>query len=205
MRFFRCFAFLAICYLAMADYRQEALEQHNAFRAIHNAPRMRLDRGLNSDADRYARKLFDMFGGSGDLKHSPRNSRPGVGENLAAGCTTARGIEGRTVQDAIKAWYDEVCQYNFNRHAYQSGLGHFSQLIWKASTELGIGKYTGRQGRWTCTYIVARYRDTGNVNNERYFRENVERGNFRPSYCRTVGDLSLGDDEYLDAPESTEE
>ena len=94
------------------DYRQEALEQHNALRAIHNAPRMRLDGGLNSDADRYARKLFDMFGGSGDLKHSPRGSCPGVGENLAVGCTTARGVEGRTVQNAVKAWYVRYLKSN---------------------------------------------------------------------------------------------
>lgn len=38
--------------------------------------------------------------------------------------------------------YDEVCRYNFNIHRYQSGLGHFSQLVWKDSEELGIGKYT---------------------------------------------------------------
>lgn len=68
----------------------------------------------------------------------------------------------------LLAWfvhrYDEVCRYNFNVHRYQSGLGHFTQIIWKASTELGIGKYTGRSGGRTCTYIAARYKDAGNVN-----------------------------------------
>ena len=99
--------------------------------------------------------------------------------------------------------YDEVCQYNFNVHRYQSGLGHFTQIIWKASTELGIGKYTGRSGRRTCTYIVARYKDAGNVNSPRYFRRNISKGSFRESYCNTIADKSVGGDKYIDAPEGS--
>ena len=64
---------------------------------------MRLDSGLNGGADSYARELFRKYKGRG-LAHSSRKSRPGIGENLAVGCTTARGVEGRTVQDAIKSW-----------------------------------------------------------------------------------------------------
>ena len=91
--------------IIFSDYREEALDQHIALRAIHNAPRMTLDRDMNRGADAYARSLFQRFGGSGELKHSPKSSRPGQGENLASGCTTARGVDGRTVQDAVKAWY----------------------------------------------------------------------------------------------------
>ena len=98
--------------------------------------------------------------------------------------------------------YDEVCRYNFNIHRYQSGLGHFSQLVWKDSEELGIGKYTGRRNGWTCTYIVARYRRGGNVNTPggRFFRENVSKGSFRRSYCNNVSDKSEGEDLFVDAP-----
>lgn len=109
----------------------------------------------------------------------------------------------------LLAWfvhrYDEVCRYNFNVHRYQSGLGHFTQIIWKASTELGIGKYTGRSGERTCTYIAARYKDAGNVNSPRYFRSNVSKGSFRESYCNTIADKSVGGDKYIDAPEGSTE
>ena len=101
--------------------------------------------------------------------------------------------------------YDEVCQYNFNLHRYQSGLGHFSQIVWKASTELGIGKYTGRSQGRTCTYIVARYKDAGNVNSPRYFQRNLSKGSFRKSYCNTIADKSVGEDKYIDAPEGSTE
>ena len=60
---------------------------------------MTLDDSMNDAAEEYARTLFEL----GYLKHSDKEDRPGQGENLASGCSTA--AEGRTVQDAIKGWY----------------------------------------------------------------------------------------------------
>ena len=37
--------------------------------------------------------------------------------------------------------------------------GHFSQVVWKASEELGIGKAADDKGR---VYVVANYRPAGN-------------------------------------------
>ncbi|XP_078351220.1 Golgi-associated plant pathogenesis-related protein 1-like [Oculina patagonica] len=201
---FRIFVFLAIFYVVMAGYRKDALKQHNALRAIHDAPPMKLKRSLNKDADKYARKLFKI----GHLVHSDKESRPGVGENLSMGCTTAKRGEGRSVESAVKAWYDEVCKYNFNRPGYSDAVGHFTQLVWKGSTQLGIGKFTGtkknEKGKeMTCTYIVARYKKAGNIKGDN-FGNNVSKGSFRSSYCDSVGDKSLGTAEYLDAPDSTD-
>lgn len=103
--------------------------------------------------------------------------------------------------------YDEVCEYDFDNPGYSSAAGHFTQVVWKASTELGIGKYTGTKtinnNQWTCTYIVARYKPSGNINTSEYFSDNVLKGSFSSSYCDTVGDKSLGSAEYLDAPEGS--
>lgn len=169
-----------LCVLVVkADYRQDALKQHNDLRNIHDAPRMTLDDSMNVAAEEYARTLFTL----GKLKHSNRTTRPGQGENLASGCSTA--AEGRTVQDAVKAWYDEVCDYDFSDHSSRGVTGHFTQLVWKASTLLGIAKYTGQKGTWTCTYIVARYKPAGN--NPSKLEENVLKGSFSSSqYCDTV-------------------
>lgn len=60
---------------------------------------MTLDDSMNDAAEDYAHTLFEL----GYLKHSDKDSRPGQGENLAYGCSTA--AEGRTVQDAVKARY----------------------------------------------------------------------------------------------------
>ncbi|XP_078351215.1 Golgi-associated plant pathogenesis-related protein 1-like [Oculina patagonica] len=203
MKSFGILVFLAFCYLAVADYRREALQQHNDLRAIHDAPSLRLSSDLNRQADRYARELFDKLGCfSRRLVHS--NTR-GQGENLAFGWTTARVDEARSAQDSIKSWYDEVCLYDFNRPGFSLSTGHFTQLVWKDSSELGIGKYTGRGQKAgkrdrTCTFIVARYKGSGNVNSADYFRRNVLKGSFRRSYCRTV-DKPAEDD--IDAPEGS--
>lgn len=103
--------------------------------------------------------------------------------------------------------YDEVCGYEFESPGSKSGTGHFTQLVWKGSSELGIGKYTGTKtiqgNEWTCTYIVARYKPAGNINDPVYFSDNVAEGSFSSSYCDTVGDRSLGKAKYMDAPEGS--
>ena len=63
------------------------------------------------------------------------------------------------------------------------------QVIWKGSTELGIGKAEGKKNGHRYTYIVARYRpaisfDTVN---------NVFKGKFNPSDCELKPAASLSD------------
>ena len=72
------------------------MEQHNRLRHIHEAPPMTLSDSMNEAAEEYAQELFEL----GRLRHC--DSCEGEGENLAYGCSTA--AEGRTVQDAVKAW-----------------------------------------------------------------------------------------------------
>ena len=98
--------------------------------------------------------------------------------------------------------YDEVCNYDFSDHSSHGVTGHFTQVVWKDSTQLGIGKYTGQDGPWTCTYIVARYKSAGNYRSQ--FEDNVSKGSFSSSqYCDTVGDKSLGENEFRDIPEGS--
>ncbi|KAJ7379799.1 hypothetical protein OS493_012546 [Desmophyllum pertusum] len=61
MTFFRIVVFLTFCYMARADFREEALRLHNTYREIHDAPPMRLNRAMNRGADQYARSLFNSF------------------------------------------------------------------------------------------------------------------------------------------------
>ena len=83
--------------------------------------------------------------------------------------------------------YDEVCKYNFANAAFQKPAGHFSQVVWKPSVELGVGKADGSKWGMRCSFIVARYRVKGNVdtgNND--FAKNVNKGSFDPVYCNVV-------------------
>ena len=64
--------------------------------------------------------------------------------------------------------------------------GHFTQLVWKGSSELGVGTATGKKRGMNCLYVVFRYKKGGNISNRGYFEKNVVRGSFRRSYCNDI-------------------
>ena len=77
--------------------------------------------------------------------------------------------------------------YDFERSGYQSGTGHFTQVVWTASAVLGIGKADVERDGMKCTYIVGRYKPLGNFdtgNND--YQKNVFKGSFQKSYCDTL-------------------
>ena len=76
--------------------------------------------------------------------------------------------------------YDEACCHNFSIHGFRNVSGHFSQLVWKASEEIGVGRAFGTKWGMNCSFIVARYKPKGNIDSEENFKENVERGTFDP-------------------------
>nr|QNH72478.1 toxin candidate TRINITY_DN3491_c0_g1_i1 [Ceriantheomorphe brasiliensis] len=153
---------------ADSEFEQNALAAHNKYRSRHDAPPMKLNAEMSASARAYAQKLARM----GSLQHS----RNGDGENLAMSC--GRALTGKGATDM---WYNEVCKpgYNFNYGRYTSGTGHFTQVVWAGSLELGVGRATTKRGRMTCTYVVGRYRKAGNMMSR--FRENVKQGGFSKS------------------------
>ena len=76
--------------------------------------------------------------------------------------------------------YNEIKDYNFNRGGYQSGTGHFTQLVWKGSTRLGAAVVQ----RGNIVVVVARYAPAGNFMGR--FGENVFRQKFGGEYCQCV-------------------
>ena len=74
--------------------------------------------------------------------------------------------------------YNEVCKpgYTFGQESGGGGTGHFTQVVWKESVELGIGKADIDRDGMKCTYVVARYRPAGNMRGD--YVENVPQGSF---------------------------
>lgn len=66
--------------------------------------------------------------------------------------------------------------YTFGQPNGRSGTGHFTQVVWKESVELGIGKYDIDKDGMKCTYIVGRYRPAGNMMGDH--AKNVPQGSF---------------------------
>jgi len=66
---------------------------------------------------------------------------------------------------ASDAWYEEIDDpgYDFNNPGYSSGIGHFTQMVWKTTTKLGCGV--------SGSYLTCRYHPQGNFIGR--FEENV--------------------------------
>lgn len=84
--------------------------------------------------------------------------------------------------------YDEVCNpgYRFGSVRSPGGAGHFTQLVWSDSVELGIGVATSQKRSMKCMYLVGRYKPLGNFNtgNDDY-NKNVKKGKMfdKDYYC----------------------
>ncbi|CAF3603476.1 unnamed protein product [Rotaria socialis] len=128
---------------AQRQFQKQALDAHNVYRARHCAQPLVLDDALSRSAQNYAQKLAS----TNSFQHS---GTQGVGENLymSSGAT------------AVKLWYDEIKQYNFNSGGFSSATGHFTQVVWKGSRKLGMGVAYSNGGR--SAYVVAQYTPPGN-------------------------------------------
>ena len=72
--------------------------------------------------------------------------------------------------------------YTFGKSSGSQGTLHFTQVVWKESIELGIGRAEIDKDGMKCTFIVGRYRPAGNMMGT--FAENVPRGSFnKTQYC----------------------
>lgn len=65
------------------------------------------------------------------LEHRPRSS---YGENVYY--FVGNDI---TPEVVVKAWYSEINVYDFDKAQFSTKSGHFTQLVWKDSKEIGIG------------------------------------------------------------------
>ncbi len=134
---------------------------HNAVRAKHCAPPV----AWSDEVARVAQKWADHLRDGGCLFE---HSQTQYGENLAAGTEGALDPSG-----VVDMWYGEISKYDFRRGGFSMETGHFTQVVWRATSMIGCGssRCNGMQ-IWVCNYETA-----GNVEGE--YRENVQ-----PTSCR---------------------
>lgn len=141
---------------------QALLAAHNQYRAQHCAPPLRWSERIAADAQRFA----DELAANGCAF---RHSSSDYGENLMrfspAGSHDAAYV--------VETWYREIANYDFNRPVFGMDTGHFTQVVWAGSTELGCGVALCDGGEtWVCNYS-----EPGNMRGE--FPQNVQ-----PTSCR---------------------
>lgn len=144
------------------QFVKEALESHNQIRVLHAATKLK----LNADLTRMAQEWAEHIADTNKFEHS-NNSYLGqsLGENIAMRFTsTGEELTGRQMTEQ---WYEEALNYNYNDD-FQQGKGHFAQIVWRTTREVGFGRAKALDGKW---YAVANYYPAGNYISQ--FRENV--------------------------------
>ena len=143
---------------------ESALNMHNQYRAMHGAEPLTVSQDLNKIAQDYANHIAKI-----NQKVHSQNKYKGeqLGENIY--WCTGTPIEGAAM---TTTWYDEIKDYNFNKPGFKNGTGHFTQVVWKGSKQVGFGYAQSSDGAY---FGVANYFPGGNINTPEYFSENVQR------------------------------
>jgi pathogenesis-related protein 1 len=104
------------------------VDAHNAARAKNCAAPLTWSPQLAKIAQSWAEQLKAkgcVFGHSGNNKY---------GENLAAGTIGALDPES-----TVAMWYDEIKLYKFPDGGFSMQTGHFTQLVWTTTRQVGCG------------------------------------------------------------------
>ncbi|CAF1539606.1 unnamed protein product [Rotaria magnacalcarata] len=139
--------------IVIADFQQQALEQHNFYRQqLHCTGLLILNSSLNTIAQNYAQYLAN----NNIFKHS---GVAGLGENLYYSFSST-GMNSLNGSRPTAAWYNEISLYKYSSPVFSAATGHFTQVVWAGSTQLGIG--IALTSNHLTAYVVANYFPPGN-------------------------------------------
>lgn len=137
------------------DVPRTVLAVHNRERSAVGVTPLRWDAQLAASAQAYAAQLAR----TGQLVHSPRQSRPGQGENLWMGTPGAYRAEAM-----VQSWANERRLFragifpNVSTSGNWADVAHYTQMIWRSTTAVGCGLGRGSRG----DVLVCRYSPAGN-------------------------------------------
>jgi len=136
--------------------KDKVLSVHNNLRARHQASPLSWSSSLAAGAQSWASGC--EWGHAGVEE----------GENLAIGYPS--------VEAAMQVWADEEKRYQYGEvtpnMAHFEEIGHFTQMVWKSTTDIGCATAQCTWKGRDATYLVCRYSPAGNVLGQ--FAENVK-------------------------------
>ena len=163
-----------------ATFASSILDVTNARRTRHGASPLAWNDNLANAAQNWGNNCV--------FNHSPLQ----YGENIAAGYTNP------DVGALADEWYSwEACKYDYNKPAFSETAGHFSQVVWSGTTQMGCalvsksdvcpnGVVDPDSGHVYDSMLVCEYNPPGNYNGQ--FQTQVKPPN--PAFsCSTTGKL----------------
>ncbi len=133
------------------DQAQAALDFHNDMRDKHGVPALQWSTELSAVAQEWAEHLASRR--QCGLQHMSNNR---YGENLFGG----RGRDYSALF-ASQRWYSEIDDFRYGPLSADQvhGVGHYTQMIWRTTTHVGIGVARCPNG---AQVIAAEYDPPGN-------------------------------------------
>jgi pathogenesis-related protein 1 len=121
--------------------QRELLAAHNAVRARVGVPALAWSNRLAAHAQEWANTLLAHK----KFAHRPKSA---YGENLfeiSGGAATGTAV--------VNAWAAEAGDYDYTRNKCRKVCGHYTQIVWSDTREVGCGAARGG-GRevWVCDY-----------------------------------------------------
>jgi uncharacterized protein YkwD len=141
---------------SITDFGKNVLDRHNYYRRMHGVP----DVKWSSVIQKYAQEWAEKLAAEDRMYHRQPNK---YGENIY---WYSGGDSDGT--DAVNAWYSEIKNYNYAMPVFSMTTGHFTQVVWKGTTEIGCGKARSKSGN---IYVVCNYSPPGNYRGQ--FKSNV--------------------------------
>jgi glioma pathogenesis-related protein 2 len=127
--------------LRFTVFERNHLDAHNEYRANHLCPPLKLSSALC----RYAQERASRLAKKGVILH---RSNLQYGENTYM-LPPTNPLVKMTGRMPVDAWYDEIKYFVFGKTGFSSKTRNFTQLVWKSTTDVGVGKATNR---WTFSF-----------------------------------------------------
>ena len=146
-------------------FNESALDLHNQYRKEHYVDMLQLDDNMCQKAQKKLEKLRNQKNENNETLIEENDND--YGENLWIG--KIKEFNKDKVKEACTSWYNEINNYKFGSNKYQSGTGHFTQMIWKETRRIGFGYLRSQNNN--NIYFLALYYPPGNKLFE--FKKNV--------------------------------
>ena len=130
----------------------QSVSHVNRYRQQHSAPPVSWSAAV-ADA---SRKWAGVLSTTNSFKHSVT----AYGENLAMFWVGNSEPKDMTIYvlKSVDMWYDEVRAYDFRNPGFSMTTGHFTQLVWTTTREIGVGvSYSSGK-----VYVVMNFNPPGN-------------------------------------------
>jgi uncharacterized protein YkwD len=126
---------------ALSPLAKEMIASHNQVRSQVGVGPLTWSPSLAAYAQEWANKLA----ATGQFEHRKTS---GYGENLYWG-------QGRAASpsNVVTSWANEVSDYNYSNNNCRDVCGHYTQIVWKNTTEVGCAVAKVRNEEyWVCNY-----------------------------------------------------